>query len=246
MTISMPQAQTLIVIPARAGSKGLSNKNMRLLLGKPLVLWTVEQCLTENADAIVHVSTDSMEIATICRQAGAEVPYIRPSELATDTASTYDVVQHAIRWYRENHSLEFQFVVVAEPTAPLRRSDELSRALHTLRLSSDGAQSIVSVGRAHTHPSYALVMTQGFVNPVNEAEPMPERRQDLAPIVTAYGTVFAAHVSHYEKHGTFFTKKCKAQVLERWQSYEIDDLYDFVCVEAVLRHRIASFENADG
>jgi CMP-N-acetylneuraminic acid synthetase len=113
--------RVLAVVPARGGSKGLPGKNIRMICGKPLIDWTIQAALKSRFIDELIVSTDSPEIADIAAKAGASVPFLRPAGLATDTSPTIDVVEHVLEHFRAA-SESFDYLVLLEPTSPLRRT----------------------------------------------------------------------------------------------------------------------------
>src|SRR3990170_4228465 len=113
------------IIPARGGSKGLSGKNIKMLCGKPLIAWTIEAGLNSKYLDEVMVTTDSEEIADVSRKFGATVPFLRPHELALDHSTTFEAVQQAIDFYRTNLRKIFDYIVLLEPTSPLREKDDV-------------------------------------------------------------------------------------------------------------------------
>ncbi len=115
----------LAIIPARGGSKGLPGKNIKELGGKPLIAWSIEAGLKSKYLDEVMVTTDSEEIASIAKQYGATVPFIRPEYLSNDTATTFDAVKHTIDFYRTEFKKEFNYIVLLEPTSPLREIDDM-------------------------------------------------------------------------------------------------------------------------
>ncbi len=222
------------IIPARAGSKGLPGKNARMLCGKPLIAWTIEKALRSGLLDVVAVSTDGPEIAEISRAAGAEVPFLRPSELATDTASTYDVIRHALKHYAPR---EFDYTVLLEPTSPLREDDDIDRVLQALDQSREDFDSIVSLGQVHEHPSIMKKLDGKAIRPYVENLAMAGRRQDADAAWFPYGVAYAAKTDVLLAENTFYTRRCMGFPIQRYQNYEIDDLQDFLCVEAVMRHQ---------
>ena len=117
----MYQGKTfLTIIPARGGSKGLPGKNIKELCGKPLIAWSIEAGLGSQYIDEVMVTTDSQEIAGVARTFGASVPFLRPDELASDTATSFDVIKHAINFYENVLNKRFDYIVLLEPTSPLR------------------------------------------------------------------------------------------------------------------------------
>jgi len=222
------------VIPARFGSKGLPGKNTKHLCGKPLIAWSIEQSLSSNLIDTVVVSTDSNEIANISKDYGAEVPFIRPSNLATDDASTLSVVQHCLDYYL-NQDHTFDYLVLLEPTSPLRKNNDIDNMLTKLDLSCKDFDSIVSLGETHAHPSILKIYKNDLVSSfLNSPSVSSFRRQDLDSVYFPFGVAYIVKIDTLLKEKTFYTHKCMGYLIERWQNYEIDDLCDFLCVEAMI------------
>ena len=115
----------IAIIPARGGSKRLPGKNIKLLGGKPLIAWTIEAAIKSNIFDHIFVSTDSEEIASVSRDYGAKVPFLRPAELASDTATTNDVVTHLVEWFEKEYNKEVTTVAILQPTSPLRNAQHI-------------------------------------------------------------------------------------------------------------------------
>src|SRR5664280_2509033 len=118
----------LAIIPARGGSKGLPGKNIKLLSGKPLIGWTIEQSRKSQYIDEIFVSTDSIEIARVSEEFGVKVQHLRPDYLASDGASSMDVISHVISHYEANGS-SFDFIILLEPTSPLRKENDIDQAI---------------------------------------------------------------------------------------------------------------------
>jgi CMP-N,N'-diacetyllegionaminic acid synthase len=227
--------RTLGVIPARGGSKGLPRKNIRPLLGKPLVAWTIDQTRASSLLDLTVVSTDDEEIAEIARQHGGHVPFLRPPELARDETPIIDVLRHLLQALEPQR---FDVVALCEPTSPLRRPGDIDGALRLLAEHGDEADAVISVGEVHTESPFICKVVEGlFIRPFVENEPVPYQRQQVRPVYFPYGIVYAAKSEALVSHGTFYQQRSLPFYLERWQNYEIDDLYDFLCVESIMRHR---------
>ena len=154
----MYKGETILgLIPARGGSKGLPRKNIKLLLGKPLIAWTIEQALASKYLDKVVVSTDDEEIAKISKKYGAEVPFIRPKELATDKTKGIDVVLHTIRWMEENGK-SYDFLMLLQSTSPLRTFEDMDKAIELLFLKK--AKAIVSVCEVEHHPYWSNTLPE--------------------------------------------------------------------------------------
>lgn len=227
----------IAIIPARGGSKGLPGKNIRELCGKPLIAWTIEKARKSKYIDTVLVSTDSDEIAEIARQYGASVPFIRPDELATDSASSFDVVKHTLDYCQENEGKKFNFTVLMEPTSPLREDDDIDRMLEILVRRQDGFDSIVSIGEVAEHPSITKRLNGERMEPFCPELALTTRRQDNVPAYFPYGVAYINKTESLLEEKTFYTKRCTYFLIKRYQNYEIDDLYDFLSVESVMKHQ---------
>jgi CMP-N,N'-diacetyllegionaminic acid synthase len=229
-------SSVIIVIPARAGSKGLPGKNVRPLCGKPLIAWTIEKALRSRHADVVVVSTDGPDIAEVGRRYGADVPFLRPAALATDTASTYDVISHAIEHYQKTEQRTFAYTVLMEPTSPLREDDDVDRMLEELDANASGFDSIVSIGRVSEHPSIMKALVGDRIEPYCPALSHAARRQDNPPAYFPYGVAYIAKTALLLQARTFYVERCMGFPIKRYQNYEIDDIYDWVCVEQVMKH----------
>ena len=227
----------LAIIPARGGSKGLLGKNIKPLLGKPLVAWTIERAKNSKYIDKVIVSTDDKEIAEISRKYGAEVPFLRPKELARDDSPTIDVIMHAIDWF-EKRGEYFDIVVLLEPTSPLRKEDDLDNAIELFIKNIDKADSLISIGEVHLeNPHNMKKIEDGYVKPFIKDKNFYQRQQ-LPKVYFPYGVVYLSETDTLKKYKTFYQERTIPYFIERWQNYEIDDIYDFICVEAIIKHKL--------
>lgn len=224
------------IIPARGGSKGLPRKNVRLLCGKPLIAWTIEKAMRSRYLDHVMVTTDDAEIAEVAQLHGAEVPFMRPAALATDHASTYDVIRHALAYFRSTDGRKFEYTVLLEPTSPLRENDDIDRMLEVLDASGEEFDAIVSVGQVTEHPAIMKRIVDGRIEAFCPTLPQATRRQDQVPAYFPFGVAYIAKTPVLLEENTFYSKRCMPFTIKRYQNYEIDDLYDLLCVESVMRY----------
>jgi len=223
------------IVPARGGSKGLPGKNIRPICGKPLIGWTIEKARKSRYLDTVVVSTDSEEIAAVAREFGADVPFLRPAELATDKSSSMDVVRHALDHYGAA-GRQFHFTALLEPTSPLREDGDIDRMLEILDAQAAQFDAIVSVGEVNEHPSIMKRIVAGQVEPFAKELALTTRRQDNEPAYFPYGVAYISRTENMLAENTFYPRRCTAFPIKRYQNYEIDDIYDFLCVEAVMKH----------
>jgi CMP-N,N'-diacetyllegionaminic acid synthase len=228
--------RVLGLITARGGSKGLPGKNIRNLCGKPLIAWSIDTALQSSYLDRVVVSTDSKEIADISIEYGASVPILRPAELATDTASSYSAIDHMVNFLELSRDF-FDIIVLIEPTSPLRESLDIDKALE--KMLESNADSIVSVCLAETiHPSFMFKMKKDnrLIATCNTGF-QGLRRQELDPIFFPEGTVYASRLETLRAHRSFYQENMVGYIVPKWKSPEVDDIIDFLHIEAIIRHR---------
>lgn len=223
----------LAIIPARGGSKGLPGKNIRPLLGKPLIGWTVEAAKNSKYIDDVFVSTDSREIADKAESFGVSVPELRPDELASDKATSASVVLYTLDLFRKQGKL-YDYFLLLEPTSPLRKPNDLDNAI-ALACDNPDKAGVVSLGEVHMeHPSIVKrVDEKSVIKPYVDAQKVTQRQQ-LDKAFFPYGVVYLVRTDYFEKKQLFYGSDSLPYFIERWQCYEIDDLYDFIAIEAIL------------
>ncbi|MCW7471411.1 acylneuraminate cytidylyltransferase family protein [Leptospira kanakyensis] len=226
--------KVLGLIPARGGSKGLPGKNIKMLCGKPLIVWSIEKAKKSKYIDDLIVNTDSLEIADISKKNGADVPFIRPSELATDSASTFSVLEHTLNFYK-NKNVFYDYLILLEPTSPLREDDDIDKMLLMLEEENENFDSIVSLGKVNEHPSIMKHFFEKKIFPFCPELVQTTRRQDNKPAYFPYGVAYIVKTNNLLIEKTFYTDRCTGYEIKRYQNYEIDDIYDFLCVEAVMR-----------
>jgi CMP-N,N'-diacetyllegionaminic acid synthase len=235
--------RTLAVVPARGGSKGLPGKNGRPLLGRPLLAWPVGAARSSRLVDHVIVSTDDPALAGMARAAGADVPFLRPPSLAGDHSTSAGVVLHALdELERAGH--RFGYVLLLEPTSPLTEAADIDAALGFLHASRSRADSIVSVVcTGADHPDFAVAMDGGgcLAPWAGGALGQLPRRQDLRPAFRLDGSLYASDVAAFRDRAGFLHPRTLGWPMPRHKSLEVDDLLDFVCIEAVAA-RLSEFQ----
>ena len=223
----------ICIIPARSGSKGLPRKNVKILSGKPLLAWSIVQAqLSEYLDKI-HVSTNNKEIASIAAQYGIDMPFLRPDNLSTDNSPMSDTIIYVINKFRELYE-SFEYVVLLEPTSPLRDKKDIDLAIELIDQHQD-ANSLISVGEIHLeHPQIVKRISNGIVQPYLQSNKLIYQRQDLDRALFPYGIIYISKVSAYSRIKTFYSENALPYLIQRWQNYEIDDEIDFEIVELLF------------
>jgi CMP-N,N'-diacetyllegionaminic acid synthase len=222
--------KTLVVIPARSGSKGLPDKNIKLLNGKPLIHYSIEvaQQIFNNED--ICISTDSDKYIKIAEQTGLKVPFVRPETLSTDNATTQDVLLHCLDFY-EQKGVFYDYILLLQPTSPFREKKHLEDILMANIEKSD---MIVSVKETDSNPYYVLLEEneEGYLKKLMKGE--FTRRQDCPKVYEYNGSIYLIKVSSLkEKLISSFTKIKKYEMHSKY-SLDIDSEIDFKLAEVLL------------
>jgi len=220
--------KVLAVIPARGGSKGLPGKNIRDLAGMPLVAWTIEAAQASRCIDRLILSSDDDEIVQVARRWGCDVPFVRGEDLATDEATTVDVVLDSLR-----RCPGYDWVVVLQPTSPLRTTEDIDRCL--LECLDQGASVGVSVCEATVSPYW--MFSRDGQGQLQTLLPMPQgatRRQDLPNAYQLNGAVYVASCNWLRVNANFITPGTYAYVMPQSRSIDIDNPMDFFFAEQLL------------
>jgi CMP-N,N'-diacetyllegionaminic acid synthase len=229
----------LALIPARGGSKGLPGKNIKPLAGVPLIGWTIRQALKSKYLDKVIVNTDSAEIARVAKRYGAEIPFMRPRQLATDKSKIIDTILDTLDRL-EKAGFGFDYLALLEVTSPLRNEKDIDSAIKKLIDRGPAADSLISVGEiALEHPAYAKTITaDGWVQPyTSKVKGAAALRQKLPAAYFPYGVIYLSKVQAIRRYNAMYAGKIAPYVIERWQNYEINDILDFLCVETILKNK---------
>ncbi|XQY91546.1 cytidylyltransferase domain-containing protein [Metabacillus sp. HB246100] len=225
------------IIPARGGSKGLPKKNIKILAGKPLIAHTIDVAIKCKYIDRVLVSTDDIEIANISKAYGAEVPFLRPENLATDEATTIDVLRHAIEFLEDNMT-DIKHVVLLQPTSPLRSVEDLNHALEKYTKKSDGV-ALISVCEAQSHPYLLKTIDCDMLIDFVDKQQTVTRRQDLPIVYEINGGIYVCPKENILK-GYIYTDPATPFIMNKENSVDIDDEVDFLLAEAILKKRSES------
>ena len=230
------QAKTLAVIPARAGSKGVPRKNIRPICGKPLITYTIEAAL--QVQHLFHrliVSTEDEEIAAIARQNGAEVPFLRPIELSGDDVPTLPVLQHAVRFVEKQDDIILDWVLLLQPTDPLRQAADIEAALELSQ--QDPCDSVISVVQVFsTHPILMKRIEDNQLLPYCIEEKEGTRRQDYKP--AAYmrnGAIYLTRRKVLIEQNSIWGQVIRPYVMPPERSVGVDSDLDLKMVEVMMR-----------
>ena len=224
------------LIPARGGSKAIPKKNIAVVAHKPLIAWTVEEAIESDSLDRLVISTDDLETADIGKKLGAEVPFLRPAELATDTSTSMDVILHTVRWLDDNENYRPDYVLLLQPTSPLRTATDIRTSIELL-LAKRG-DSIVSVCETRHHPLWMTsVNEQGRLMELYPRSAAPTRRQDLPVAFALNGAIYLALRNFLLSERTFISDRTYAYVMPENRSLDIDTPWDLYLADLILRAR---------
>lgn len=224
----------LALIPARGGSKGLPGKNIKEIAGKPLIVWTIQTALQSNWLDKIIVSTDNETIASVSREVGAEVPFMRPKHLANDKAKVIDVVLHAIDWF-ESQGENYDLLLLLQPTSPLRTVQDIENAIQLLF--EKQAKAIISVCE-NEHPPYwsnTLPADHSMKNFINFDA--IKNRQELPTFYRLNGAIYLSEIDYLKQNKGFWGSQTYAYVMPKERSVDIDSLLDFKLAELLLNEK---------
>ncbi len=226
--------KTLVIIPARGGSKGIPHKNIKPLNGKPLIYYTIDCARAIVDDSDICVSTDDQEIIHCVENYGIKVPFVRPAELASDTAGTYEVLLHALDYY-EQQGRHYDIVVLLQNTSPFRSAEQVKEAL---ALYKPGIDMVVSVKECSANPYYNLFEEDGngYLQ-VSKGEGNIFRRQDAPKVYEYNGAIYiinaiALKTTHMHK----MSKRVK-YVMNVFSSFDLDTMWDWKMAEMLIEQR---------
>ena len=216
----------LAIIPARGGSKGLPGKNIKELCGKPLIAWSIEAAKAcSNIDRVV-VSTDDEGIAKVAKKYGAEVPFMRPAELASDSASTIDVIFHTIDWLKKYVDYRPEYILLLQPTSPLRSGEDINGAIQMLK--DKDVRAVVSVCETDHHPWWSNILPEdGNMKDFLRPDILNKRRQGLPVFYRLNGAIYLADTNCLCVCNGFFGQDTFAYKMSKERSVDIDSDVDF-------------------
>jgi CMP-N-acetylneuraminic acid synthetase len=218
----------IAIITARGGSKGLHRKNVLDLGGKPLIAWTIEAALKSKIFDKVVVTTDDKEIKEVSLKFGAEIVN-RPSELATDTASSLDVIEHTLSIYKKE---SFTHFVLLQPTSPLRNFEHIQDAWRVYI--EKNANSLVSVVEVEHSPFKMLIEKEGEIKPLTKWGDLTKPRQQLPVAYMPNGAIYISKIENFLKTKNLFCSPLDIFKMDKTSSIDIDNRDDFDRIERII------------
>ncbi len=220
----------IVIIPARAGSKGLKNKNSKELAGKPMILYTIEAARAIFNDDVICVSTDSEAIIDLCNSIGLKVHFVRPDYLATDEASSVDVINHAISFYEENLNYYADTIILLQPTSPLRNANHIREAL----ILYNDVDMVVSVKNTKSNPYFNLFEEkEGYL--IKSKKASFTRRQDCPNIYEYNGAIYIFNLKSFKYINSLNFNKIIKYIMDETSSIDIDNEIDFILANHIIK-----------
>jgi len=233
-------SRVLGVITARGGSKGIPGKNIKELCGKPLIAYTIEAAQSSGALDRLIISTDDQEIAEVVRRLGVQVPFMRPAELAEDTTPHLPVMQHAVKWLHEHQGYQPDYVMILQPTSPLRQAFHIKEAVELIIKS--GADSVLSVAEVPENYNYRKTMVvdeHGFVKLISGELIYKRiaRRQDLPKNYWSTGMIylFKTDLLFHPTNPNFYGEKTAPYIIDKKYVIDINVPEDWLTAEEALK-----------
>ena len=225
----------LVIIPARGGSKGIPGKNIKLLGGKPLIYYAIDVARAIVDDTHICVSTDDDQIIRVVEQYGLSAPFIRPTELATNTAGSYGVLLHALSFY-ESKGEHFDAVVLLQVTSPFRTVNHVREALNLYNKDLD---MVVSVKETDSNPYYLCFEedTEGMLH-ISKGDGHYTRRQDCPPVYEYNGAIYIINPERMKAMPLNKFKKRVKYVMDREHSVDLDTMMDWMIAEYMITNKL--------
>lgn len=232
---------TICVIGARGGSRGVPGKNIRPLLGKPLIVWSIEQALaTPQIDRVV-ISTDSSEIAAVARAAGADVPFMRPAHLATGEAGKFDVFKHALAECEAHYGENYEFYLDLDCTNPLREVSDISACIEQFRARRPaGVEGVFTVCQARKNPYFNLVEPDaaGALKVSKKLPATVARRQDAPPVFEHVASIYVFAPDYIRRASYLLDGHTEGYDIGAEKSLDVDSDFDFQLIEYLMKQRL--------
>lgn len=222
--------KNIAIIPARSGSKGIRDKNIKLLSGKPLLVYSIETALDSKLFDCIHVSTDSEKYAEIARENGADVPFLRSAAMSSDTAGSWDAVREVIRNY-EKIGRKFDTVTLLQPTSPLRNKDDIIGA-YKMFLEKD-ADIVVTVCKSEVSPEICNTLTSDQ-SMHKFSDDNNRRRQDMPSYYRLNGAVYIIKTNIAKTDFSLYQERSYAYIMPQERSVDIDTELDFKYAEFLI------------
>jgi len=231
------QKKIICIIPAREGSVGLKNKNIKKINNKPLIYWPIIAAKKSKLIDTIMVTTDSKKIQKIVKNYKVDCPFLRPKKISGNNSKISESIIHALKFYKEKKFQSFDYILLLEPTSPLTDQIDIDKALKII-IKNSKIDSLVAVTKNLTsHPQFNFKLSKknylkNFLNLKSDVN-----RQDVSNLFYLSGNLYISKISSFFKTRSFIQKKTFGYVVNKWKASEIDDLVDFIKTESIMKYK---------
>jgi len=227
--------EILVIIPARGSSKGIPQKNIKSLAGKPLIAYSIESAKKSKLVNRIIVSTDSKKIGGIAKKYGAEIPFYRPKKISGDRASTLDSIKHTLEFLKKKESYVPDVVIILQPTSPLRSNELIDKAIKKLKKSK--ADIVLEITKIKTHPYRGFWPHGNFLKPFKKDFLKYHQRQTLPTCYFPTGEIYVFWTQNIQKYRNIYGPKIQGIIkLENEPRNDINSLFDFFVTEMKIKY----------
>lgn len=232
--------QTFIIIPARSGSKGIIDKNIKLLGGRPLLQWTTDAInIAQPENALAILSTDSAHYAEIGQRLGVKTPFLRPAECAGDRASALQVIEHALDWFQNAYGYLPEQTMWLQPTSPFRSPTIIQQAL-TMMIEHQ-VDAVIGCKEIHRDLTTLFHCEDGFLSALENSKPSQSSRQQIRPLLTPNGAMYLCKSAYLLAQQSFYPQKTAPLIMNAIRSLDIDTDEDWAMAEAFIKQGLTPF-----
>jgi len=222
----------LIIVPARSGSKGITDKNIKLLANKPLLYWTAKAINEANlSNSLSILSTDSKQYEEIGAKYGLEVPFLRPSHLCQDETSAIEVIAHSLDWFNHTYQYEPELIMWLQPTSPFRTAKHIKSALTMIQCNN--TDSVIACQQIYRDQTTLFNTELGYLVPLAQGK-LQQRRQEVKTLLTPNGLMYLIKTKYFKKSISFYPEKTVPLICDKISSIDIDTEEDWLLTESIM------------
>lgn len=226
----------LAIIPARAGSKGVKNKNIIDLCGKPLIQYTIDEVKKVSGIDRILVSTESAKIKEVADKFGEFVPFLRPQEFAEDKSRTIDVIKHAVQKLKKDYNESYDYICLLQPTSPLRIAEDIENCIQIITTQKEGSVvSLVKIDEPHPHKMKVIKYNQ--IQPLLSNTDSSVPRQELPPVYELNGAVYLCETKALLRDENFFSKPSTPYIMPEDRSVNINNHFDLFLAKYLIENK---------
>jgi len=229
--------KTLIIIPARSGSKGLPDKNIKLLGGKPLIYWTARAINKANLNnAFAVLSTDSNHYAKVGKECGLESHFLRPPELSRDQSSAIEVINHSLQCFENIYGYQPKLVMWLQPTSPFRTAEHINQALELIQ--QENTDSVIGCQQIFRDESTLFHLQLDYLSALSDKQKVQHRRQEVPCLLTPNGSMYLIKTHLFNQLQSFYPPNTVPLICDKIASIDIDNEQDWFIAESIINNDV--------